>query len=131
MAFRPAHGEKPVGTVSQLRDTPDGVEFRATIMDCPSGDEYLANVRAGLNGVTHRVRSRQGQPRMRDGTVLHRDARLHAIAGSVTPAYDGARIALRDMEDTSGQGNTRSEPEPTPEPTRSPLRRTARRTRSS
>jgi phage head maturation protease len=99
MAFRPAHGERPIGTVSELRDTPAGVEFRASIFETPAGDEYLSQVRSGLNGVSIEFApGAQAPSRMRDGTVLHRDARMHAIAGSVSPAYDGARIALRDME---------------------------------
>lgn len=99
MAFRPAHGEKPVGTVGMLADTPAGVSFRATIFDTPAGDDYLGQVRAGLNGVSIEFAPGGSSRKMRDGTVLHREAKLHAIAGSISPAYDGARIALRDMED--------------------------------
>src|SRR5678815_1729249 len=40
MAFRPAHGEKPIGTVPVLTDTPDGVRFRVSVFDTPAGDEY-------------------------------------------------------------------------------------------
>lgn len=99
MALRPAHGEKPVGTISALEDTPAGVAFRGSIFATPAGDEYLSQVRAGLNGISVEF-APDGRPgKMRDGTVLHREARLHAIAGSVSPAYDGARIALRDMEE--------------------------------
>lgn len=100
MAFRPAHGEKPVGTVTELSDLPEGVNFRASIFDTPAGDDYLAQVRAGLNGVSIEFTpDTKTSKRMRDGTIVHRSARLAAIAGSVAPAYDGARIALRDMED--------------------------------
>ena len=99
MAFRPAHGEKPVGTVPILSDTPDGVRFRVSIFDTPAGDEYIAQVKQGLNGVSVEAGLDKNPRRTRDGTVIHRSARLYAIAGSVNPAYDGARIALRDMED--------------------------------
>lgn len=99
MAFRPAHGEKPVGAVRVLSDTPDGVRFRVEIFDNPAGNEYMAQVRQGLNGVSVEAGLDKNPRRTRDGTVVHRSARLYAIAGSVSPAYDGARIALRDMED--------------------------------
>ena len=116
MAFRPAHREKPVGTVTSLEDAPDGVRFRATIFDTPAGDEYLGQVRAGLNGVSIEFAPGKATRRMRDGTVLHRDARMHAIAGSISPAYDGARIALRDMEDPEVSEETTTTPEtPAPE----------------
>lgn len=120
MAFRPAHKEKPIGTIASLEDTPDGVRFRAAIWETPAGDEYLAQVRAGLNGVSIEAGLPAGNPRrMRDGTVLHREARLHAIAGSVSPAYDGARIALRDMEEVMNTETPAPEPTPTP-PTPAP-----------
>lgn len=110
MPYRPRHGERPVGTVQSLEDTPDGVRFRARIMPSPAGDAYLAEVAEGINGVS--VEFGPGAvptTRMRDGTVVHRDIKLHAIAGSDMPAYDGARIALRDME-----------PEPPAEPEAEP-----------
>lgn len=99
MAFRSAHGEKPIGTIQELSDGPDGVTFRATIFETPAGDEYLAQARAGLNGVSIEFAPGDKPARLRSGVTLHRQATLHAIAGSVSPAYDGARIALRDMEE--------------------------------
>jgi HK97 family phage prohead protease len=113
MAFRPAHRMPPIGTVRSLEDTPDGVRFRAVIRDTPEGDAYLADVRDGLNGISIEAGLPRESKRMRDGTVLHREAKLHAIAGSVSPAYDGARIALRDMEEPM---ETPTPPEPTPTP---------------
>jgi HK97 family phage prohead protease len=101
LAYRPAHREKPVGTVTSLEDTPAGVAFRASIFETPAGDEYLEQVRSGLNGVSVEAGFSGNPRRMRDGTVLHREAKLHAIAGSISPAYDGARIALRDMMEDS------------------------------
>ena len=100
MAFRPAHGERPVGTVQSLEDTPDGVAFRAAIFESPAGDEYLRDVDAGLNGVSIEWGPGSAPARkLRGGQLLHREGRMHAIAGSIQPAYDGARIALRDMEE--------------------------------
>jgi HK97 family phage prohead protease len=99
LAFRPAHRERPIGTVTFLEDTPGGVRFRAQIMDTPAGTEYLDQVRAGLNGVSVEAGLPKTLRRGKDGVVVHREARLFAIAGSVSPAYDGARIALRDVED--------------------------------
>ena len=118
MAFRPAHKMPPVGTIRHLEDTPDGVRFKAVIRDTPEGDAYLADVRDGLNGISIEAGLPRESKRMRDGTVLHREAKLHAIAGSVSPAYDGARIALRDMEEAMNpETPAPTSPEPTPEPT--------------
>lgn len=99
MAYRPAHREKPVGTVIHLEDAPNGVAFRARIFQTPAGIEYRDQVAAGLNGVSVEVAMPEGSRPLRDGTILHRSGQLIAIAGSINPAYDGARIALRDMEE--------------------------------
>lgn len=106
LAFRPAHREKPIGVVTALADTPDGVRFRAAIFDGPAGDEYLSQVGAGLNGVSVEAGLERSSRRTKDGVTLHRSARLYAIAGSVSPAYDGARISLRDMEDAMSDTET-------------------------
>lgn len=122
MAFRPAHKMPPVGTVRSLEDTPEGVRFTAVIREGQAGDAYLEDVRDGLNGISIEAALPQGSRRMRDGTVLHREATLHAIAGSISPAYDGARIALRDMEEMMAENETPTPkppdttPEPEPEP---------------
>jgi phage head maturation protease len=128
MAYKPAHGEKPVGVVTDLADTPEAISFRASIFDTPAGDEYLANVRAGLNGVSPEfMPDMKTTKRMRDGTVVHRSIKLHALAGSNAPAYDGARIALRDMEDLMTDKETPApEPPPTPEPEPEPAPPAAR-----
>lgn len=113
MAFRPSHKADPIGVVIALRDTDDGVLFEAEIDDDAAGETYLKRVRKGLNGISVEAALGQSRPqRLRDGTTLHRKARLMAIAGSVSPAYDGARIALRDMEEGMSEAVT---PEPTPE----------------
>ncbi len=107
MAFRPEHGARPIGAVQQLEDTPEGVVFRAAIFESPAGDDYLRDVDAGLNGVSIEWGPGSVPTRkMRDGTLLHRAGRMHAIAGSVQPAYDGARILARDMEDPMEPENT-------------------------
>jgi hypothetical protein len=117
MAFRSAHREKPIGTVIGLTDTPDGVAFRARIFKRPAGDEYLEQVAEGLNAVSVEVSVGEGSKALRDGTVLHRAGDLMAIAGSIHPAYDGARVALRDMEDSmSDQPATEPTPTPAPQP---------------
>jgi len=113
MALRPAHGEKPVGAVTFLEDTPAGVSFRARVFDTPAGNEYLGQVREGLNGISIEAGLGRGPTRMKDGTILHRDGKLHALAGSISPAYDGARIALRDMEKIMTESK---EDNPIPEP---------------
>src|SRR5678816_1801466 len=64
MAFRPAHGEKPIGTVS--------------VFAPPAGDEYIAQVRQGLNGVSVEAGLDKNPRRTRDGTTIHRTARLYA-----------------------------------------------------
>jgi HK97 family phage prohead protease len=114
MAYRPAHKQDPVGVVTRLEEMPDGVRFRAVIDEDPEGDKYLRRVRSGLNGVSVEAGLPRDSRRTRDGTVLHREARLHAIAGSTSPAYDGARIALRDMEDPMDTETTETS-EATPE----------------
>lgn len=115
MAYRPAHKQDPVGVVTLLRDTPAGVEFQAEIEESPEGDKYLGRVRKGLNGVSVEAGLTPGSKRGRDGTVIHREARLFAIAGSISPAYDGARIALRDMEEVMTD-DPKPAPAPEPEP---------------
>jgi HK97 family phage prohead protease/HK97 family phage major capsid protein len=99
MAFRAAHGERPIGTVTGLADTPEGVMFRAEMFETPEADRYLAEVGAGLNGVSIEFQPGKGSRRGKDGVTLHREANLFAIAGATLPAYDGARVSLRDMED--------------------------------
>lgn len=119
MAFRPAHREKPVGVVTSLEDTAAGVRFRAVIRDTPAGDDYLRDVRDGLNGVSAEFEP-VGRPTSKGGITVHRTALLHAIAGSVSPAYDGARVANRDMEEAMSNETPAPEPTPTPPPAPTP-----------
>jgi phage head maturation protease len=96
--YRPRHDEKPVGVVTAWTETAEGPTFRASIFEGPRGDEYLAEVRAGLNGISVEGMWNDPPKRTRDGTVVHKTGRLHGIAGSDKPAYDGAYVAERDME---------------------------------
>lgn len=114
---RPRHGERPVGT-TVFTDTPTGVAFRTALLNTPAADAYLEEVLSGLNGISMEGMWSEKPRRMRDGTVLHRSGRIHGIAGSDRPAFDGAHIALRDMEEIMGENETPTPPEPTPpEPT--------------
>lgn len=126
MPFRPRHGERPIGVAHDLTDTPEGVAFRASIFETPAGDQYLAEVAAGLNGVSVEGMWNERPTKMRDGTILHRSGRLAGIAGSDNPAYDGAHIALRDMmEDGTDMGDetpTTTEAAPVAQPVEIPQR---------
>jgi HK97 family phage prohead protease len=101
MPYRSKHGADPIGVVTDLRDEQDGVHFRAEIDDGPEGDRYLSRVRKGLNGVSIEpsLNDLHRGVRTRDGVVIHREVRLLAIAAAVSPAYDGARVAAREMEE--------------------------------
>ena len=124
IAFRPEHSARPIGTAPQLRDTPDGVWARIELMDSADAASYSREVAAGLNGVSIEAGNFAGAKRMRDGTVVYQKAALHAIAGSVTPAYDGARVALHDLEDEPVSDpipEPAPVPAPEPEPAPSPV----------
>jgi len=121
LPFRPAHGERPVGSVIELRDTAQGLEFRARIRPGSRGDDYLEEVGDGQNGVSVEFNAPASSRPNRNGVTIHRSAAIFGIAGSAAPAYDGARIALRDMEDIM-ETNPPVEPEPTPEPAPEPSR---------
>ena len=115
MAFREGHGKDDIGSVTMLQDTPEGVRFRAEIDEGPAGDKYLYRVRKGRNGVSIEPSANdlnKGR-RTSDGVMIHRQARLLAIAGATMPAYDGARVAARDMEALVSDKET---PQPDPEP---------------
>jgi hypothetical protein len=111
--FRPRHGERPVGVVTHLEDTPQGVMFRASIFDGAAGDQYLSEVQAGLNGVSVEAATPEVVRRGRDGNVLHKQAELSAIAGSDYPAFDSARIALHDSEGSTMTEATADTPQTT------------------
>lgn len=122
MAYRPEHGARPVGAVQSLEDTPAGVLFRASIFEGPAGDQYLSDVAAGFNGVSAEWGPGSAPSRtLKDGTLLHREGKLHGIAGSIAPAYDSARIALRDMEEPDMPENQNPAPEGQTEPQTEPV----------
>jgi phage head maturation protease len=122
MAFRPSHGERSIGSVFELRDTPDGPYFRAKIRTGPRGDAYLEEVSDGLNGVSIEGMWNEPPKRTKDGVVVHRSGQLQGIAGSDAPAYDGASVARRDMEAVMAENETPAppDPEPIPEPEPAP-----------
>ena len=124
LAFRSEHSAPPVGAAAELRDTPAGVWARVELMDIAEAGSYSKQVMAGLNGVSVEAGNFTGVKRMRDGTTVIQKAALHAIAGSVTPAYDGARVSLHDLEDEPVSDpipEPAPVPAPEPEPAPSPV----------
>lgn len=111
MGYKRKHGADDVGTIAGLRDEDSRLAFTLRLDDDPAGHAEAKRIRSGRNGVSIEF-APEGQPEKRDGFVLHRQARLYAIAGSITPAYDGARLSLRDMEATPV---TETNPEPVKE----------------
>ena len=122
LPFRPAHGQRNIGSVTRLEDTPEGLAFTARIRDGARGDDYLSELADGMNGVSVEFNAPGNSRRTRDGVTVHRSAVIFGIAGSEAPAYDGARIANRDMEVVMAETEPtpQPEPEPTPEPTPEP-----------
>lgn len=120
--FRPRHNERPVAAVIAWTDTPQGVAFRTgELFKTPEADAYLAEVNAGLNGVSVEGMWNDPPRVARDGTVIHKSGKLHGLAGSDNPAFDGAHVALRDMEEAMGTNETpEPQPEPQPEPPKEP-----------
>lgn len=121
MAYRPKHGAEDIGTIVSLRDEDSRLAFTLRLDDDPAGQAYARKVRAGRNGVSIEF-APEGEPERRNGFVLHRRAKLYAIAGSVTPAYDGARLSLRDMEDEPVPEETKETPEVKPPTTEAPVK---------
>jgi len=115
---RPRHGERPVGTTT-FEDGKEGVLFRTTLFSTPAADDYLQEVKAGLNGISIEGMWEGKPKRLGDGTLLHRAGKIHGIAGSDSPAFDGAHIALRDMEAAMNE-TPAPEPQPTPDPQPAP-----------
>jgi HK97 family phage prohead protease len=127
LPFRPEHGKPRIGPVIELRDTPEGLRFRARIRDTTAGNDYLADLADGKNGVSVEFQAPGDSRKTRDGVTLHRSAVIFGIAGSDAPAYDGARISARDMEVVMAETEPTPtpEPEPTPEPPKEPEARGA------
>lgn len=119
--YRARHRQPPVGVVTSLSDQPDGLHFRAQLFDRPESHAYMDEVRAGLNGVSVEFQPDGSPRRTKEGVALHRSARLIGIAGAAAPAYDGARISMRDMEeamsDTEATGQDRDAATVAPEQT--------------
>jgi HK97 family phage major capsid protein len=91
------HDGAVVAVVDALADTPAGVRFGAELLDVPEAGPFATRIARGVNGVS--VEFVPGQVReARDGALEHiRGAQLAAIAGAYAPAYDAARVALRDV----------------------------------
>jgi hypothetical protein len=119
MPFRPVHGTRAGGVVTDLTDSPRGVEFRAQIFEGPDGDAYLRDVAAGLNGVSIEADLPDKVRKGRDGTIIWDQAELTGIAGADSPAFDGARV-IRAEGDDMNETNPAPEPEPEPEPEPTP-----------
>ena len=110
----PGEGSRVViGTVEELTETPQGLRFRARLVDTPAAREYAELVRVGANGVSVEFATPTPSRIGRDGLMAHSAARLLAIAGAVAPAYDSARVAVR-----SRRAQDMTEPRPEDEPRR-------------
>ena len=111
---------KFLGPVTQLLDTPEGLRFRAELRDTPEAAEYVSQVELGANGVSVEFAPIGKPTKTRSGTVRHGAARIAAIAGALTPAYDSARVAARDEVQTVTDTELRETPEPQPDPEPAP-----------
>jgi HK97 family phage prohead protease/HK97 family phage major capsid protein len=105
-----------LGAVVQLEDRAEGLYFRAELRDTPLAADYLDGVELGANGTSVEF-APVGRPTKQADVTVHRTARLGAIAGSLTPAYDTARVAARSEDAmTTETRETPPAPEPQPEP---------------
>lgn len=105
MAFVKSHRGEPVAIVRDLVDTPDGLRFRAELLWHKAATaEYVGDVAAGINGVSIEYKPETVAPRP-DGYLVQRGT-LHAIAGAYAPAYEGARVQLRDQSGGSSTMET-------------------------
>lgn len=99
-------------TVAAVRatETPDGLRFEGDLIpDDPTAQAYARRVAAGIDGVS--VEFVPGEITRTAGRVVHRSVRrLVAIAGSYGPAYETARVALRDQAATAAPRRTRAMP---------------------
>jgi HK97 family phage prohead protease len=115
LPFLASHDRRELlGPVVRLEDRPEGLWFRAELRQTPAADEYLEGVDLGANGTSVEFAPVGRSSRTRDGVTLHRRARLGAIAGALTPAYDTARVAARS--DTAMPNTETPQPETSREP---------------
>ncbi len=93
------HNGSVIGVVRELVDEPAGLRFRGELLDVPEAHAWARRVEAGVNGISIEFEAEPGgtRARGRDGIDILR-ATLYAIAGSHAPAYDGARVALRQRQ---------------------------------
>lgn len=96
LPFLNRHGGEVVGTIDELVDTPAGLRFRGELLETAAARDYAAQVDAGANGISVEYDMTSRGRRLSSGGTEYTDGRLFAIAGSHAPAYDGARVALRN-----------------------------------
>jgi HK97 family phage major capsid protein len=96
LPFLNRHGGEVIGAVDVLEDTPAGLRFRAELLDTAAARDYAAQVSAGANGISVEYDMSSRGRRLSSGGTEYTEGRLFAIAGSHAPAYDGARVALRN-----------------------------------
>lgn len=90
------HGGEVVGTIEELLDTPAALRFRGELLETAAARDYAAQVEAGANGISVEYDLSSRGRRLSSGGTEYTEGRLFAIAGSHAPAYDGARVALRN-----------------------------------
>ena len=115
MAFRAGHKDEDIGSIVQLRDSEEGLHFRVQLDDDEAGNKYARKVRAGRNGISPEMWPNERSTTARGEYVLHHEAELMAVVGAIRPAYDGARLSLREMEEPSVAEDPK-QPEPQPVP---------------
>jgi HK97 family phage major capsid protein len=106
-AYLDRHGGSPVAAIHELRDTTEGVRFRATLLRGSDGQltaaarEYVTQVLAGITGASvEYMPAPGGSERTKDGYRITRGSLL-AVAGAHAPAYDSARVQARSQEEST------------------------------
>jgi HK97 family phage portal protein/HK97 family phage prohead protease len=87
-------GGVAIGAVTHLWEAPDGLRFRAELIDTQPARDHAAQVRAGVNGVSIEFVPQEVRNTGPTAYLITR-ARLLAIAGVPSPAYDSARVSVR------------------------------------
>lgn len=98
-----ADGGVTVAVIDHLEERDDGLYFGANILSVPEASHTVAQIGAGVNGVSAEFvppRSGPGVARKGDLTEYSAGVRLAAVAASYAPAYVGARASLRDVAST-------------------------------
>jgi len=94
-AYLTTHDGTIAGVIDDLTEERDGLHFGAALLPVPGADEVRATVGAGISGVSGEfipgIVARHGDVQEHISGV-----RIAAIAGSYAPAYESARVNLRD-----------------------------------